>query len=147
MEDIEQEFAPDSIFLPIVFTLGNEQGNSIFEKITNCHGEKITVDQYPLQKKELFKIREIKKQIDPNDVDRIYLQWAEGKNLNEEGCWVFYPWLQRLIHILSREEFIELRTNRNQYKITPEEQKYLSEKIIGIIGLSVGHAVALTIAS
>ncbi|MCE3226553.1 MAG: hypothetical protein K0S32_1104 [Bacteroidetes bacterium] len=64
----------------------------------------------------------------------------------EYGVWVFYPWSNRLVHTLDEEEFIEVRTNRNQYKITPEEKKILAEKKIGIIGLSVGQSIALTIA-
>ncbi|GAC1382670.1 MAG: Rv1355c family protein [Ginsengibacter sp.] len=40
-----------------------------------------------------------------------------------------------------------MRTNRNYYKITPEEQNILAKKKIGIIGLSVGHSVAITLAT
>jgi molybdopterin/thiamine biosynthesis adenylyltransferase len=40
-----------------------------------------------------------------------------------------------------------VRTNRNLYKITPDEQRQLLAKRIGIIGLSVGHAIALTLAT
>lgn len=62
------------------------------------------------------------------------------------GVWVYYPWSERLVHILDEEEFIELRTSRNQYKITAAEQKRLSTKKIGVIGLSVGQSAALTLA-
>ncbi|MGZ3919637.1 MAG: Rv1355c family protein, partial [Bacteroidia bacterium] len=46
----------------------------------------------------------------------------------EYGTWVFYPWANRLVHLLDKEEFVEVRTNRNQYKITPEEKTILSQK-------------------
>lgn len=62
------------------------------------------------------------------------------------GVWVYYKWLNKLVHILDEEEFVIVRTNRNQYKITPEEKQILSAKKIGVIGLSVGQSVALTIA-
>lgn len=62
------------------------------------------------------------------------------------GVWVFYPWSNRLVHILDEEEFVTVRTNRNQNKITEQEKQILSEKKIGVIGLSVGQSVALTIA-
>lgn len=39
----------------------------------------------------------------------------------EYGVWVYYPWSTRLVHLLDEAEFIELRTNRNKYKLTPEE--------------------------
>lgn len=70
-----------------------------------------------------------------------------GNTPHEEyGVWVYYPWLKRLVHILDEKEFVTVRTNRNQYKITPQEADLLSKKTIGIIGLSVGQSIALTIA-
>jgi molybdopterin/thiamine biosynthesis adenylyltransferase len=70
----------------------------------------------------------------------------KGQHLDEYGVWVYYPWNKKLVHILDEEEFIEVRTNRNRYKITREEQSILSKKTIGIIGLSVGQSIALTLA-
>lgn len=64
----------------------------------------------------------------------------------EYGVWVFQPWSGRLLHVLEREHFIAVRTNRNLYKITPAERDTLASKRIGIIGLSVGQSVALTLA-
>jgi molybdopterin/thiamine biosynthesis adenylyltransferase len=48
------------------------------------------------------------------------------------------------VHLLDEEEFIELRTNRNRNKITKEEQQILRTKKIGVVGLSVGQSIALT---
>lgn len=64
----------------------------------------------------------------------------------EYGVWVYYPWLQKLVHLLDENEFVQVRTNRNQYKITPAEKEILQNKKIGIIGLSVGQSIALTMA-
>ncbi|NNJ55266.1 MAG: hypothetical protein HKP14_04015 [Bacteroidia bacterium] len=69
-----------------------------------------------------------------------------GLTKKKYGVWVYYSWKNQLIHILDEEEFIEVRTNRNKYKITQEEQDILSTKKIGIAGLSVGRSVAQTIA-
>ncbi len=69
-----------------------------------------------------------------------------GASPVQYGVWVYYPWSRRLVHILDRPEFVELRTNRNQYKITAEEQRVLGTKKVGIVGLSVGQSVALTMA-
>src|SRR5690606_5915244 len=52
----------------------------------------------------------------------------------------------RLVHILPKEEFIDLRTAANRNKITTAERNKLFDKKVGIIGLSVGQSVALTIA-
>jgi len=62
------------------------------------------------------------------------------------GRWFFFPWSRRLVHVLPPAEFFELRTDRNRNKITRQEQLKLAKLKIGIAGLSVGNAVALTIA-
>jgi molybdopterin/thiamine biosynthesis adenylyltransferase len=64
----------------------------------------------------------------------------------EYGTWVYYSWSNKLVHILPENEFVKLRTNRNKYKITDIEQEILSAKKIGVIGLSVGQSVSLTLA-
>lgn len=105
------------------------------------------LDLFASQKKELIKIRSPRKRLTQPEIDQIYLEWAGDRDIETEGVWVFYPWSGRLIHTVDEAEFVELRTSRNQYKITPEEQQALSERTIGIIGLSVGHAVALSLAT
>lgn len=69
-----------------------------------------------------------------------------GEHPERYGVWVYYPWKNALVHLLDEDEFIAVRTNRNIYKITPQEQKLLSGKRAGIIGLSVGSGIALTMA-
>jgi molybdopterin/thiamine biosynthesis adenylyltransferase len=69
-----------------------------------------------------------------------------GAAPDDYGVWAFYPWSRRLVHLLDEPEFVELRTNRTRNKITPAEQELLSGRRVGIVGLSVGQAVALTIA-
>lgn len=65
----------------------------------------------------------------------------------EYGVWVYYPWANRLVHLLDEEEFVLVRTDRNRNKITREEQATLATKRIGVIGLSVGQSVSLTMAA
>src|SRR5262245_35122949 len=38
------------------------------------------------------------------------------------GCWVFFPWAGRVVHVLGPEAFFEVITNRNRDKITDAEQ-------------------------
>ncbi len=64
----------------------------------------------------------------------------------ERGTWVHYPWSGRLVHVLGEADYRELRLSRNRYKITPEEQARLRDKRIGVVGLSVGQASAVTLA-
>jgi molybdopterin/thiamine biosynthesis adenylyltransferase len=76
-----------------------------------------------------------------------YLKSAMQNSIYKDyGNWVFYPWKNTVARVLPEEEFIAVRTIRNKFKITAEEQAVLRNKKIGIVGLSVGQSVALTIA-
>ncbi|MFD3703175.1 ThiF family adenylyltransferase [Nocardia sp. NPDC058658] len=62
------------------------------------------------------------------------------------GTWVFYPWNGRLVHVLAREDFQRVRTDRNRDKIDRAQQRDLRERRIGVVGLSVGNSAAVTLA-
>jgi len=66
--------------------------------------------------------------------------------LDHFGAWVYYPWSGHLVHILDEQEFVEVRTAANRNKITPQEQERLAGKTVGVLGLSVGNSIALTMA-
>ena len=70
----------------------------------------------------------------------------KGTPAAEYGVWVYYPWNFNLVHLLDEAEFALVRTDRNRNKITREEQALLASKKVGVIGLSVGQSVALTMA-
>ena len=71
----------------------------------------------------------------------------KGEALNKiDPIWIYFPWEKAIIKSLPKEMFIALRTARNLYKITREEQLTLSEKTIGVVGLSVGRTVSTTLA-
>ncbi|MFN8863826.1 MAG: ThiF family adenylyltransferase [Flavobacteriales bacterium] len=56
------------------------------------------------------------------------------------------PWKREIYKILQEDQFVFLRTVRNRYELDYEEQKRLSVCRVGIIGLSVGHSVAVPLA-
>ncbi|MGB0403047.1 MAG: ThiF family adenylyltransferase [Salibacteraceae bacterium] len=93
-------------------------------------------DFFEDQKKELRKTKLYS--LSPREQDE-YLNKAEP-------TWVYYPWDRTLIKIVSEKDFIAIRTSRNLYKITAEEQALLSSKKVGVVGLSVGRTVSLTMA-
>lgn len=62
--------------------------------------------------------------------------------MNEPSRWVYYPWRRTLVGILGPESFSILRLDRNRNKITRDEQLRLRGMTIGVVGLSVGHAIA-----
>lgn len=65
---------------------------------------------------------------------------------DETGTWVYYPWRRTAVAVLNESAFRRLRTDRNRNKITAAEQERLGSLTIGVAGLSVGHAVAYTLA-
>ena len=104
-------------------------------------------DTFESQVKELIKIENPGKQLSPAELQQLVQEYFDGKNSDELGVWVYYPWADKVVHLLDEEDFIKVRTNRNIYKITPEELTVLRQKRVGIIGLSVGQAIALSIAT
>lgn len=71
---------------------------------------------------------------------------AEAGDRGAVGAWVFFPWESRVVHLLARNDFLDVVSDRNRDKITREEQLQLRTKRVGIVGLSVGAEAAVTIA-
>ncbi len=63
----------------------------------------------------------------------------------QKGSWVYYPWNGMLMHIVSRDLFLELRSTRNRSLITGEEQMILEKFNVGCAGMSVGSNGALVL--
>ncbi|MFD6894976.1 Rv1355c family protein [Rhodococcus sp. NPDC060086] len=64
----------------------------------------------------------------------------------ETPQWAYYPWRRTAIRVLGPSSFRRLRLDRNRNKITAAEQERLESVTVGVVGLSVGHAVAHTLA-
>ena len=88
-------------------------------------------------------------------VDRRAAQRADLAGLRDRGAgdagagpgrWAYYPWRRTLVGVLDRAPFVRLRNDRNRNKITAVEQERLSDVRVGVVGLSVGHTVAHTLA-
>ncbi len=62
------------------------------------------------------------------------------------GEWFWFPWSDRVVHVLPAGPFRAVRTDRNRYKITSREQDRLASARIGVIGLSVGQSAAFILA-
>ncbi|MGV0814164.1 Rv1355c family protein [Mycolicibacterium boenickei] len=72
---------------------------------------------------------------------------VEAELRDEPARWAYYPWRRSLVHILGPAAFRRLRLDRNRNLISAEEQGRLSRLRIGVIGLSVGHAIAYNLAT
>ncbi|MGE2734519.1 Rv1355c family protein [Mycolicibacterium vaccae] len=64
----------------------------------------------------------------------------------ERPRWVYYPWRRTLVGVLGPRAYARTRTDRNRNLITTDEQHKLASLRVGVVGLSVGHAVAHTLA-
>lgn len=133
-------------YTPIFYNLNNDKDTDDFANLLNSDESIKIIDEIESQLFELIKLRNPNKKLSSDEINSLVIEHLDGKELTKYGVWVYYPWLNKVVHLLNKDEFIEVRTNRNHYKITPEEEIELSSKSIGIIGLSVGKAIALTIA-
>jgi molybdopterin/thiamine biosynthesis adenylyltransferase len=128
------------------YRLGQAQDKQAFlQLISEQNGIQI-IDEIDLQLRDLVKLENPTKSL--SDVEYAELiQTKLGTRSKEDfGVWVYYPWRNQVIHLLDEEDFVRVRTIRNAYKITPEEQALLRGKKIGVVGLSVGQSVALALA-
>lgn len=89
-----------------------------------------TVDRLADQRRELSEL------LPPVDADLI----AEPERF------VYFPWRRTLVRMLGPRAYRRLRLDRNRNKITTEEQERLRSLRVGVVGLSVGHAVAHVLA-
>lgn len=103
-------------------------------------------DQIELQLRDLIKLLYPKKPLSNAEYNDHIAKHLGGTEMAYYGRWVYYPWRKALVHVLPQEEFVRVRTIRNAYKITLEEQAQLASKKVGIIGLSVGQSAALAVA-
>jgi molybdopterin/thiamine biosynthesis adenylyltransferase len=65
----------------------------------------------------------------------------------EPTRWAYYPWRRTVVSVLGPRAFRLVRLDRNRHLITAAELDRLGRLRIGVVGLSVGHAIAYTLAA
>ncbi len=133
-------------YQPIIWNLSIDKDINELNKLRESGEILFEVDEFDRQLRDLYKCRYPDKVKNEEQFNVFLVELSNGKQIQEIGRWVYYPWRKTLVHLLAKEEFIEVRTNRNKLKILQEEQDDLSSKTVGIIGLSVGQSVAVTLA-
>jgi hypothetical protein len=133
-------------YTPLLLRLDNPLDKKTFDALIADGKVSFIYDEMYGQLQELVKSQHPAIKIKQEDYPDLISKHLDGKDIFEYGVWAYYSWNQRLVHLLDEEEFVEVRTNRNRYKITREEQARLKTKKIGIVGLSVGQSIALTMA-
>lgn len=150
MRELEEHInkqAPDTDnYTPAFFRLENQEEYTALTSLLKSRPHIRVYDQIVSQLKELIKISHPTKRLTPEEYDQHLAAYVGDKALETIGVWVYYPWADKIVHIVDEADFIALRTSRNKHKIMEEEDAKLRHKKIGIIGLSVGGSIALTIA-
>lgn len=59
----------------------------------------------------------------------------------EYGVWIHFPWSHQVVRYPHRDDHLKLRTYRNQYLVTRDEQESLYNKTIAVFGMSVGSNI------
>lgn len=144
---ILQTKTSQSGYKPLMFRLKDEQQKTAFETLILNRKNLQVFDHIQSQVEELIKcLHPTIVFSPPTELAKAVANQFGDKSSDEYGTWVYYPWIEKLVHILDEQEFTIVRTNRNKYKITAEEQTELATKKIGVMGLSVGQSVSVTLA-
>jgi hypothetical protein len=107
-----------------------------------------TFDEIGLQLGELLARRvppEHRALLSDEAVAELVAAHLRGTPLSDHGVWAYYPWSRRLVHLLPEDEFVELRTAGRA--VGAGARKRLDDRAVGVVGLGVGHVVALALAS
>ncbi|MFC4873730.1 ThiF family adenylyltransferase [Negadavirga shengliensis] len=147
MDNSKKDDEFDQCYKPIILNPRDEKDLVKIKNIKDS-GEVMVFDTFDQQLSELVKISHPSKKFTLEELGEKKAEYYHFSGLKPglRGNWIYYPWRKTMVRILEEEDFIRLRTIRNRYKITDEEQRQLYSKTVGIIGLSVGQSVAISIA-
>lgn len=143
---IVQSCTDSNEYRPVFYRLSDPNDEFSFLSLLNSNPQIKIYDQIQGQLEELVKSLNPQKSFSKEELSLEAKKHVGSLPDEKYGVWVYYKWSNKLVHVLDEKEFIAVRTNRNQNKITTEEEQVLSGKRIGVIGLSVGQSVAVTIA-
>lgn len=144
MRECLQSFK-DTDFKPIILDPKSETDIQLINDITRITGLVIK-DTLITQVAELIKIENPSQRYGEEVLMRMAEDYINNHTKDALCNYIYYPWRNILTVLLKEANFIKVRTARNKNKITLEEQEILASKKIGVIGLSVGQTVALSLA-
>jgi tRNA A37 threonylcarbamoyladenosine dehydratase len=134
---------------PIIFDLADSSHQEKVNSLLSENKIQYVIDDYEEEQLELFGVKNPSKVYTPTfkqEFKESYDNLQKQKPLYQDGKWVFFPWLSKLVHILNEEDFQLVRTARNKNLINAEEQDKFYNSTVGIGGLSVGSSVAFALA-
>src|SRR3989344_2305607 len=113
-------------------------------EVVSAHPEISTVDETEHNLEELFLLRNPQFKFNENYKEELktFSEKYQDKNF---GNWFYFPWTNTLIRYFPEDLHNELRTGRNKYLITSDEQNQFYYSTIVFLGMSVGSHIALTV--
>lgn len=147
LEALARASAADrDLYRPVMFRPGLAEDRERLEELLKRTPGIRVHDELRSQVRELVRALNPSEKWAPGELDQAAIDHLGSTPAFTFGVWVYYPWSGRLVHLLDEAEFVRVRTDRNRNKITGEEQALLSTKKVGVIGLSVGQSVCITLA-
>jgi molybdopterin/thiamine biosynthesis adenylyltransferase len=135
----------DLTYRPEILRIGNPVNRARWEELSKT--ESVTViDTILGQIEDLVEIEDPARRMGLAARTRAARKRLRTRPPGEYGVWVYYPWRCVLVRLLEEDDFVKVRTSRNKNLISQDDQNELSTKKIGIIGMSVGQVVAVTMA-
>jgi molybdopterin/thiamine biosynthesis adenylyltransferase len=141
----------ESLEHPIIVSMEEKSSSKKLEQLIKDHNSIQIIDNYAEQYAELLLSRHAHLYQANYDTQIASIANMLDEHYGKEkpwkkGSWVYYPWSDRLVHVLAQDDFETLRTVRNRDLITTEEQKRLYDFKVASFGMSVGSAGALGLA-
>lgn len=132
----------DTFIPPIIFKASN------LSKLQNFLSQNPNIqklDHYQQQLLELHKSRFPKQASVRESQNTFITKICKSRPIETTGNWVYFPWRNSLVHLLTDNLFQELRLSRNYPLIRKSDQQKFYNLTIGIVGLSVGNSIAQSI--
>ncbi len=115
------------------------------DSLIAAHPEISIIDESKKNLEELFLLRNPKYRFDKN-YQTEFEKFFNQRNAENAGNWFYFPWLNSSVLYLPEDLHLELRTGRNKYLISEEEQSRFYNSTIACLGMSVGSHVAVVMA-
>ena len=136
----------ETSFQPAIFDAADPRAHERVEGLRREGRIWRSVDTLDEQLRDLARTRAPGAVLRGDALEAAVAKILDGRPRERYGVIVHYPWSGQLVRLLAPADFRELRLDRNRNKLTREEQAHLASRTIAVVGLSVGNAVALTIA-
>lgn len=138
--------AQTSSWFPLCFDRSRPDHVTALEEMRAAGQVIHTHDTIDAQLADLIKCRHPSSNFSNEELAARTAAHLAGTPAHDYGLWVYFPWSRRMVHLLPPKEFAEVRSDRNRNKITRAEQVRVGRLIIALAGLSVGNAIATTLA-